>query len=110
MAAVDDGGVGPKQTLIRLLIASRDLIFASQPNTYNSWHRLFQNYEFIGLLDFWDLEVPMQLMFISWLYKLGHQDGKAFSNPQKKRLPCQLQDWLDVKRVTAKHRELPGRL
>jgi len=35
-----------------------------QPSTVNGWFELFQGSPFIGLLDFWGLELPMYAMFI----------------------------------------------
>ena len=35
-----------------------------QPGAITDWFLLFQNNKFIGLLDFWGLEIPMYLMFI----------------------------------------------
>lgn len=40
------------------------LAFYPQPGTIGDWFTLFQSNKFIGLLDFWGLEVPMYAMFI----------------------------------------------
>lgn len=34
------------------------------PGTVSGWFLLFQSNKFVGLLDFWGLEVPMYLMFV----------------------------------------------
>lgn len=38
-------------------------MFFPQPSTIGAWFTLFQANPFIGLLDFWGLEVPMYAMF-----------------------------------------------
>ena len=38
-------------------------IFYPQPGTVSGWFMLFQSSRFVGLLDFWGLEVPMYAMF-----------------------------------------------
>jgi hypothetical protein len=38
-------------------------IFYPQPSTVGDWFTLFQDNRFIGLFDFWGLEVPMYAMF-----------------------------------------------
>lgn len=40
------------------------LIFYPQPDTIKGWFTLFQSNKFIGLLDFWGLEIPMYIAFI----------------------------------------------
>ncbi|MBN2388224.1 MAG: DUF4386 family protein [Anaerolineales bacterium] len=40
-------------------------ILYPQPGTVREWFMLFQSNPFIGLLDFWGLEVPMYVMFLA---------------------------------------------
>jgi hypothetical protein len=48
------------------------LVFFPQPGTMNDWFALFQTNRFIGLLDFWGLELPMYamlaLVFLSFYF------------------------------------------
>jgi hypothetical protein len=37
--------------------------FYPQPSTVRGWFTLFQSNRFVGLLDFWGLEVPLYVMF-----------------------------------------------
>jgi len=58
------GGVA--SLIVALLTLIEVIVFAlyPQPSTLMDWFTLFRINKFIGLLDFWGLEVPMYIMFI----------------------------------------------
>lgn len=58
------GGVAALIVAVLTLSEVIVLAFYPQPGTVSGWFMLFQSNKFIGLLDFWGLEVPMYGMFI----------------------------------------------
>lgn len=58
------GGVASLIVAVLTLIEVVFLVIYPQPSTVIGWFKLFQRNKFIGLLDFWGLEIPMYLMFI----------------------------------------------
>jgi hypothetical protein len=58
------GGVAALLVVVFTLGEIIGLIIFPQPGTAGEWFALFQNNAFVGLLDFWGLEVPMYAMFV----------------------------------------------
>ncbi len=58
------GGVASLIVAVLTLSEVVILTFYPQPGTVDSWFKLFQSNKFIGLMDYWGLEIPMYLLFI----------------------------------------------
>jgi Na+/melibiose symporter-like transporter len=57
------GGVAAWLVVVLTLSEVVSFIFYPQPGSVEDWFTLFQGNPWIGLLDFWGLEVPMYVMF-----------------------------------------------
>lgn len=57
------GGVAAWLVVVLTLSEVVGFIFYPQPGSVEDWFRLFQDNPWIGLLNFWGLEVPMYVLF-----------------------------------------------
>jgi hypothetical protein len=57
------GGAAAWSAAVLILSEVIGLALYPQPGTISDWFLLFQSNRFIGLLDFWGLEVPLYAMF-----------------------------------------------
>lgn len=72
---------GAIAALVIVVLTVAEIIFFTvfpQPGSVREWFELFQENRFIGLLEFWGLEVPMYIMFIPFFLSLYLAMGRRY--------------------------------